>query len=231
MKLSELNPTPLYDVTIPSTKKKVKFRPFFVREERALLAAYESEDASVMLNTLMMVVKNCITPEQQELTPFDVEYLFLQVRAKSVGEISTLNFTGKKCAKVTPMNIDLRSAEIVGMGSNMNLTLSENLTIKMKYPSVNDLMKIESETDEHKVAMMVISASIDTIFFDSESINVKEESENDLFAFIERLSSKQYNTLENFIKNIPTVQMDIKWNCPHCSEKNENVLKGLNSFF
>ena len=83
MKLSELNPTPIYETTVPSTNKKVKYRPFFVKEERALLAAYESEDISVMLNTISTVVKKCIITPVNELTAFDIEYLFIQIRAKS----------------------------------------------------------------------------------------------------------------------------------------------------
>jgi hypothetical protein len=231
MKLSELNPTPLYDVTVPSTGKKVKFRPFFVKEERALLAAYESEDSSVMLNTLLMIVKNCIVPEQKNLTAFDIEFLFLQIRAKSVGELSSLNFTCAGCAEKIPMNIDIRSAEVSNLGESMNLHLSESLTLKMRYPSIDDIMAIENETDEHAVSMMVISAAIETIFSGSESIDVRDEPAQELLAFIERLTAKQYAMLEEFIKNTPTVHLNIDWTCPKCKHSNQTHLKGLTSFF
>jgi hypothetical protein len=231
MKLSEINPTPLYDVTIPSTQKRVKYRPFFVKEERALLAAYESEDVNVMLNTLTMVVKNCLNETVNSLTSFDIEYLFIQIRAKSVGEFTTLNFTCPACEKVTPMSVDIRAAEVTGLNKNPIVVLSDNLSVKMKYPSIEDLLSLEKNENSSDVVQTILTSCMETIFIDSEALNVEEESGTELMAFTERLSSKQYKQLEEFILSTPTVELGINWVCPGCKNKNETLLTGLTSFF
>ena len=231
MNLSEINPTPLYEVTIPSTQKRVKFRPFFVKEERALLAAYESEDTSVMLNTLSMVVKNCLNVEVKNLTSFDIEYLFIQIRAKSVGEFTTLNFTCQSCEKVTPMNVDIRAAEVTGVNPNSIIVLSDNLSVKMKYPSIDNLLELEKNENSPNIIQTILISCMETIFVGAEALNVEEESSSELLAFTERLSSKQYKQLEEFILSTPTVELNVNWTCPGCKNKNHTLLTGLNSFF
>lgn len=230
MKLSEINPTPLYDVVIPSTQKKAQYRPFFVKEERALLAAYESEDTSVMLNTLSQVVKNCVKTEQRDFTSFDVEYLFLQIRAKSVGEFSSLIFTCGNCEKPTTMNIDLRAAAVQKLDKQKIITLSDTLSLKMKYPSIDLLVEIES-ADTDKAIKNIIIGCIETVFVGSESLQVSEEPVEEIQEFLERLTTKQYDQLENFIVNAPTVELNIDWKCPGCGHKNLTELRGINSFF
>ena len=230
MKLSDVNPTPLYDFTIPSTNARVKFRPFFVKEERALLAAYESEDANVMLNTLLQIVTQCIKPEPQNLTTFDIEYAFLQIRSKSVGEYTTLNFSCAHCDKVTPMNIDIRAATVVGLEPDSTIKLSDSLSVKMRYPTMDEILKLQNNTTDNLI-VEVIAATIQTIFLDQEALDVADETDADLIAFTERLSSKQYAQLEEFMLSTPTVQLNVAWTCPGCTQSNETLLKGLNSFF
>lgn len=231
MKLSEINPTPLYSIVVPSSQKKIQFRPFLVKEERALLASYESEDPSVMLNTLMMVVKNCLMPQQKNLTTFDLEYLFLHIRAKSVGEYTTLNFTCGECSKQTPFNVDIRKAEVVGLEKDNIIPLSDNLSVKMRYPSIEEIVNIEDAVNSEEMLKKVLISTMDTIFSDSEALNVRDESSEELLGFVERLTSKQYRLLEEFILSTPTVQLNVKWVCPSCKHENEINLKGLNNFF
>jgi hypothetical protein len=231
MKLSEINPTPLYDVKVPSTQRAVKFRPFLVKEERALLAAYESEDTKVMLNTLTMVVANCLTPSQKNLTTFDIEYLFLQIRSKSVGEQTTLNFTCGGCSAQTPFNIDIRRAEVVGLDKDTLVTLSDDLTIKMRYPSIEEVISLEDTQDANETLRKILLSTMETIFVGSESLDVKDESPEEIMSFADRLTARQYKQLEEFILSTPTVQLNVKWTCPKCKHHNEITLKGINSFF
>jgi hypothetical protein len=231
MKLSEINPTPLYTIAVPSTGKKIQYRPFLVKEERALLAAYESEDAGVMLNTLMMVVKNCLTPQPKNLTTFDLEYLFLHIRAKSVGEYTMLNFTCEECAKPTPFNVDIRKAEVVGLEKDTVIALSDNLSIKMRYPSIEEVVGIDESASQEEALKKVIVMTMDTIFSGSEALNVRDEPADELASFVERLTSKQYRQLEEFILSTPTVQLNVDWTCPSCKHSNTINLKGLNNFF
>ena len=232
MKLSELNPTPLYDVTIPSTGKRASFRPFFVKEERALLAAYESENANVMLNTVVQVVENCIKPAQTSLTPFDIEYLFLQIRAKSVGEYSALLFTCGECGQQTPQNIDIRMAEVDNLGNrNLTIQLSDTISIKMRYPTVSDLIDIQEQSDPDTALQRTISACMDTVFSGQEALCVREEPVQDIINFIDTLTAKQFAVLESFVETIPTVRIDVEWECKHCRAKNDQTLRGLQNFF
>jgi len=231
MKLSELNPTPLYDVIVPSTKQKTKFRPFFVKEERALLAAYESENVSVMLNTIASVVKNCVKVDSA-LTAFDVEYLFIQIRAKSVGEFSLLNFTCSSCTKQVPLNIDIRNVKVRETAkADLLIKISDTISIKMRYPTIDQLLDIEAEKDPDSIIQKTMASMIDLIYKDDEAISVREEPISEIFAFIDTLTSKQYAQLQDFVNTCPTVELEVPWDCPHCKAKNSYTLQGLESFF
>lgn len=229
-KLSELNPTPIYEAKLPSTGKKVKFRPFFVKEERALLASYESEDISTMLATLNSVVNACmIVPTKMAI--FDVEYMFLQIRAKSVEEYSRLVMLCGNCAEKTPLSFDLRTATVDGLTADKTIVLSEALSIKMKYPTLEDVIEIYEDKDPNKVVQRAIIASIDTIYTKSESLKVEDEPIDDIITFIDTLTSKQFTKLEDFIKSVPTVAINADWTCPKCNHKNEYTLRGINNCF
>jgi hypothetical protein len=146
MNLNEINAAPLYPVTIPSSKKVTKFRPFLVKEERALLAAQESGDAVVMLNTLIQVVRACLQSEVKLLTNYDFEYLFAQIRAKSVEEIARPTIQCGHCNQSTPIEIDVRQVSVNFSDKHLkNIKLSEKLSLGMRDLSVEDLIEIEAD--------------------------------------------------------------------------------------
>ena len=232
MKLSELNPTPVYDAILPSTGKSVKFRPFLVKEERALLAAQQSESVSVMLNTISSVVKNCLQEANKALTAFDVEFLFIHIRAKSVGEYSALTFTCRECDKKTPLNVDIRRVSVKETKKqDLLIKLSDTVSIKMRYPTIDQLLDIEAEKDPDTIIEKTMACMIDTIYSGDEAISVKEEPISEILAFLDTLTSKQYAELRAFIDNTPTVELPVEWDCPHCKAKNNYTLRGLESFF
>lgn len=234
MKLSEINTSPLYQVTIPSSKKKVKYRPFVVREERALLAAQESEDESVMLDTLNQVVMNCLTPQVESLTSFDLEYLFTLIRAKSVGEYSELIFKCDDCidekAKVK-VSIDLRTVETYNQPEHTNkIKISDTVTVVMRYPSVSELSELQKhDVDTSKTKAII--ASIETIYAEDDVYHTKEEPESELMAFVESLTSKQYAMIETFFDTMPVVRIGVKYSCPVCKKEHNKYVKGLSNFF
>lgn len=233
MRLSEVNPTALYPVVIPSSKKKAKYRPFRVKEERALLHAQQSGDLGVMLTTLKQVVENCIEPEgaAEGLTSYDLEYLFTLIRAKSVGEFSDLVFNCDHCdapnakAKVS---VDLRNVEVHSPeGFDKKIKLSENITVVMRIPSMEELIEIQGDGSEGAV----IRLGIETIYVDDDVYHAKEETKEELDAFIESLSSKQYTMLEDFFESMPFARIPIKYKCPACGADHNKFVKGLNNFF
>ena len=232
MKLSELNPTPLYEIKLPSTGARVKYRPFFVKEERALLAAQQSESVSVMLNTISSVVKNCVKGEVKSLTAFDVEFLFIHIRSKSVGEFSTLNFTCPACEKQTPLNIDIRRVEVRDTKpQDFIVRLSDTISIKMRYPSIDQLLDLEGEKDPDTIIQKTMVCMLDTIYSGDESLSIKEEPIQEIMTFLDTLTSRQYAMLQKFMDDVPTVEMSVDWDCPHCRSKNNYTLRGLESFF
>lgn len=236
MKLSEVNITPLYPIVIPSTKKKAKYRPLLVKEERALLAAQESEDLSVMLTTLKQVVKACVEPDSAvtNMTSFDLEYIFTLIRAKSVGEYSDLIFKCDDCedekAK-TKVSIDLRTVDVkFPEGKNNKIKISDDIVIIMKYPTMEDLIDVESSTKaDPKVE--AIKACIESIYVKDDVYHTKEESEEELEAFMDSLTSRQFGLLEDWFENLPSAQIAVKYKCPVCDKQHDKVVKGLNNFF
>lgn len=239
MKLSELNVTPLYPIEVPSTKKKVKYRPFLVKEERALLAAQESEDLTVMLTTLKNVVQSCVQPSEavEQMTSFDLEYLFTMIRAKSVGEYSLLTFRCDVCpeddekARAT-VNMDLRKVQVVFPEKADNkIKLSDAITVLMKYPTMDELIEIQNSSGEEDSKLHAIKSCMVSIFVQDEVYNVKEEPIEELNGFMETLTSRQFKMLEDFFDNMPSAQIDIQYKCPVCGKEHNKVVKGLNNFF
>lgn len=228
---------PIYDITIPSTGKKAKFRPFFVKEERALLAAYESEDTHVMLNTLLSVVENTIEPKSAfgvGLTAYDVEYIFTHIRAKSVGEWSTVIMRCDTCedenAK-TPVNIDLRTVEIHYPipGDSSLIKLNDKLMIQMRQPTVDSLIS-QLDTDKIGKRESVLHA-IETIFLGDDVYHAAEEPPEEIAEFIDSLTSKDFSKLEEFIENAPYARIPVTYTCPVCKVEKHKYIKGLKNFF
>jgi hypothetical protein len=230
MSLSSLNPTPLYETKLPSTGKKVSFRPFFVKEERALLAAYESEDIPTMLTTLNMVVNACMTVPAK-LAIFDIEYMFLQIRAKSVEEFSRLVMMCEGCGEETTLSIDIRTAVVENLAADKTIKLSDTLSVKMKYPTLDDVVAIHEMNDPTQVESRAIISSIDTIFTASESLKVSDEPIEDIIQFIDKLTGKQFALLKEFIQNVPTVSVNSDWTCPKCKHENKKTIRGIHNCF
>lgn len=193
MNLNEINAAPLYPVTIPSSKKVTKFRPFLVKEERALLAAQESGDAVVMLNTLIQVVRACLQSEVKLLTNYDFEYLFAQIRAKSVEEIARPTIQCGHCNQSTPIEIDVRQVSVNFSDKHLkNIKLSEKLSLGMRDLSVEDLIEIEADPTLD-ARYEIIIRSIETIFYEDQAIHTAEEKYEKVSSFVGNLTSKQYS--------------------------------------
>lgn len=232
--------TPVYDITIPSTKKPAKYRPFFVKEERALLSAYESEDAKIMINTLSSVVENAVTPKTafpDGLTTYDVEYIFTHIRAKSVGEYSTIILRCNSCnpnehpdAKST-IRVDLRTVEVFYPNKDDKglIKLNDRMQVQMKHPKVNDLtLHIEDkEVDKYKA----VQESIQTIFIDDDVYTVKDEPPEEIEEFINTLTGADFEKLEDFTKKIPYARIPVEYKCPVCGKEHKKYIRGLKNFF
>jgi hypothetical protein len=234
MSLKNIVTTPIYSTIIPSRNIKIKFRPFLVMDERSLLAAQESEDPVTMLNTLASVVRGCIMDEKEaaNLATFDIEYLFVKIREKSVGEESTLLFTCSGCKEKTPINFPITTVEVYTDPLHQKMIkLSPTLGILMKYADIDVLTNMNMGGTPEDIKMSIVGNSIEAIYDGDEVHYTAEESIESIMQFVNRLTSLQYKKLAEFIDTTPEVRLKLEWDCPKCNTKNNEVLTGINSFF
>lgn len=232
MSLSKVNSSPIYTTKLPSTGKVVKFRPFVVKEERALLTAEESEDVNTMFVTLEQVVRNCMMDYSGKLTTFDIEWMFVQIRSKSVGETTEVTIKCKHCEKESSNEVNLKTVQVITPPDHQSkIELGEDHYVTMKYPELNDLLDITSAKTSEEQKAAVVKSCISAVFHQDETYTIAEESEEEINGYIESLRSDQYKKLKRFVDTVPYVSIKHKWECSHCKSVNEIELKGLLSFF
>ena len=230
---------PTYELEIPSIKKTIKYRPFLVKEEKILIIAMESEDPKQITEAVKDVISNCIITrgiKVDNLATFDIEYLFLNIRGKSVGETAEVLITcpddGETQVQVT-INLDDIKVE-VGKEHSRDIQLDDNLSIRMKYPSIQEFIKnnfIRNEQISVDDTFGVITSCVEQIYSEEESWAASDCTKKELTDFLESLSSKQFKKIEKFFETMPKLKHTIKVINPNTETENEIVLEGLTSFF
>lgn len=222
---------PTFEVKLPSTGKPVKFRPFLVKEHKNLLLM---QNASV--DEVSRIVEDLIDVctfkklNMQEITNFDIDYLFLNIRAKSIGETVELSLGCEKCEHVFETTIDLTKAEIQRVeGHNKKIDLGE-IGIEMKYPKFKDVVKV-FENPKPEVVFDLITNSVKAVYTDSEYFDAKDSTPEEITEFLESLTKEQFDKLENFFYTMPRVVQHIETNCPSCGHTNKNDIIGIQNFF
>ena len=231
--------TPTYELVLPSSGKKIKYRPFLVREEKILIMALESEDVTQITNSVIDILNSCIMTKGIDITKlatFDIEYLFLNVRSKSVGETIDILLTcpDDNTTKVET-TIDIDSIKIKKDRKHKDIIkLDDNLSIKFKYPSMNSFIENNFEASDRSDVtntLDMITACIDVIFNDEESWNASESSKKELEDFIEQLNTKQFKLIEDFFSTMPKLSHSVKVKNPKTNVESTVVLEGLAAFF
>jgi hypothetical protein len=232
---------PTYSMVVPSSGTTVKFRPFVVKEEKSLLIAQQSEDLGIMIDTLKEVIKSCVldTIDANKLATFDLEYMFTQIRAKSVGEMVDLLFAcdvdhGEQNEKArAKVSIDLTTLVVEKDSNHTNkIDLFGDVGVVMKYPTVEIMKKLEgiNLTDFDKV-FDIMALSIDYIYQGEELFYAKEQKQEELLDFVNNLTSEQFLKMQNFFVTMPKIKKEIQYDCPVCGKHHEKTLEGLQSFF
>ena len=240
MPLQKIN-TPTHELVLPSTGKKIKYRPFLVREEKILVMAMESEDMKQVTTAIVDILNNCILTrgvKVEKLSTFDIEYLFLNVRSKSVGETVEVNVTCPDDGETqVQMEIDIDSIRVKKDKTHKStVKLDDNLSMKLKYPSLNEFIESNfdaSDTTRSEVTQsldMIISC-IDMIYNEEESWSATDSTKKELSEFIEQLNTKQFKEIEKFFATMPKLSHTIKVKNPNTKVESEVVLEGLASFF
>ena len=237
MPLPKVN-TPTYELVLPSNNKKIKYRPFLVREEKILIMALESEDMKQITNSVVEILNACILTKGiriNTLSTFDIEYLFLNVRAKSVGESVEVNVTCPDDNKTSvQVAIDLDSIKVKKNKKHSNvIKLDDVLSLKMKYPSMDQFIENNFEVGNETIGntMKVITSCIDMIYNEEESWNASESTKKELEDFIDQLNTKQFKLIENFFDTMPKLSHRIKVKNPKTDVESTILLEGLAAFF
>ena len=233
--------TPTYELELPSSGETIEYRPFLVREEKLLVLAMESEDTKSITRAIKEVLKSCIKTKikVESLPTFDIEYLFLNIRGKSVGEEVEVTVTCPDDNK-TEVEISIPIDEIQiekSKDHNDTIKLDDELTMKMKYPSLDQFIQTNFDLDAAKGASQLeqsfdlIAACIDTIYSEEEAWPASESSKKELNEFLEQLSSSQFQEIEQFFETMPKLVHEVSITNPKTKKKSTVTLEGLSSFF
>jgi len=230
--------TPKFEVTIPSSKKLVEFRPYLVKEEKILMIALESDDERQMLRAMKEVIRVCtfdkVNPD--DLAIFDLEYLFLKLRAKSVGESVTIQLKCKACEAFTETDINIDEVEVKfpnGKDIKKSIWLTENVGITLRPISIKGLsrLNLSDSLDKTGRIMELLAASIETVFDREKVYPIEDVSSEEIMAFIDSLNRAQLTKIEEFVASLPKLEKEVKFACTKCASKNEVTLSGIQSFF
>ena len=233
--------TPTYELKLPSSNKKIKYRPFLVKEEKVLIIALESKSQTEITNAVKDVLKQCILTKDvnvDSLPTFDIEYIFLNIRAKSIGEAIKVLVTCPDDGETeVPVTIYVDEIKVVKSKEHKtDIVLDDNMTLRMKYPSINQFIETNFDTDEDpkesvNKTFKIISECIDTIYTQEDAWDAKDYTSKERVEFVEQLNSNQYKEVEKFFSTMPKLSHKIQITNPNTKKKSTVVLEGLADFF
>ena len=229
--------TPTYDLTVPSSGKKIKYRPFLVKEEKVLIIAMESQDDKQIAQAVKDVLDSCILTKGisvDKLATFDIEFLFLNIRGKSVGEEVEVLVTCPDDDKTkVPVRVNLDHIKIVKSDEHQkDIPLDDKLFMRMKYPAMGEFVKsnfsVDTQVDD---TFDLVCSCIEQVYSEDESWSASDCTKEELNEFLEQLDSKQFKKIEKFFETMPKLSHTIKVINPNTKVENKIVLEGLNAFF
>jgi len=231
--------TPVYELELPSTGQTIEYRPFLVKEEKVLVIALESEDTKQITTAIKNVIKNCIKTKDikvENLPTFDIEYLFLNIRGKSVGEEIEVNVTCQDDGVTqVPITINLDDIQVQKNEEHTNrIKVDNSIMMEMKYPSLDQFIKNNFDFNEKNAmdqSFDLIATCIDKIFTEDEVWAVEDCSKKEIVEFLEQMNSSQFKEIEKFFETMPKLSHTIKVKNPKTKKENEVVIEGLAGFF
>ena len=233
--------TPTYELKLPSSNKKIKYRPFLVREEKILILALESKDEQQITNAVTDVLKKCILTKGvnvDDLPTFDIEYVFLNIRAKSIGEDIKMTVTcPDDNTTQVPVTVYVDEIKVIRPKDHKtDIVLDDKMTLRMKYPSLSQFVENNFEVDDDPETVVnktfqVVADCIDTVYTGEDAWEGKDYSSDERMKFVEQLNSKQYKEVEKFFSTMPKLSHTIEVVNPNTKQKGNVVLEGLADFF
>ena len=231
--------TPTYELELPSTGQNIKYRPFLVKEEKLLVLALESEDTKQITTAIKTVIKNCIETKNikvESLPTFDIEFLFLNIRAKSVGEEIEVNIICPDDEEtLVSVNINVDDIQIQkNKEHNKQIKLDDSIMMEMKYPSLDQFIKSNFDMSSDNAmdqSFELIGSCIDKIYTEDEVWTTGDVTKKEITEFLEQMNSAQFKQIEKFFETMPKLSHTIKVINPNTQVESEVVLEGLSSFF
>jgi len=227
-----------YHTVIPSTGETIEFRPYTVKEEKALLLALETKDQLAQVSAVKDLIQNCTLGniKADSIAMFDFEYLFLQIRSKSVGEIANLGVKCSSCDASNKVDIELDKIEVKGdIKPSTKVMLTDSVGVMVSYPKVKGVMRQlkgnSKKTTDYEQTLNIIASCIDSIFDEESVYDAGDHTPAELLAFVESLSASQFKEILSLFNEMPTLKEEVKFSCSKCSADNSVTLEGLQSFF
>ena len=231
--------TPTYELVLPSTGKTIKYRPFLVKEEKVLVIAMESEDTKQITNAVKTVIKNCVETrgiKVETLPTFDIEYLFLNIRSKSVGEEIDVNIICPDDGETeVPVTINVDEIQVIKNDEHNNrIKLDDNVMMEMKYPSLDQFIKSNFDISNNAnidQSFDLIASCIDKIFTEEEVWTSSDVTKKELIDFLDQMNTNQFKEIEEFFNTMPKLSYEVQVKNPKTGVESKVVLEGLASFF
>jgi hypothetical protein len=227
MGLPKLN-VPVYEAILPSTETVIKFRPFLVKEEKLLLTAMEDGTQTAIMSALKNIINNCVQGkiDVDKLPLFDIEFLFLKLRSKSVGETSKIGLKCRECETVNEIELNMEDIKVdKPEGHNRKIMIDDNIGVMMSYPVIS------TDGIGEQDGIAITKSCIDMIFTGEDTHERSSFTEKELDEFIDSMESKQFQKIGEFFETMPKLRHTVDFNCTSCSKGNLLVLEGLESFF
>jgi hypothetical protein len=234
------NTLPVYELIIPSTKKKLAYKPYTVAQEKLLLMAAESDDKDAIHSATKQAVAGCLTDKSVDvgkLTPFDVDYIFAHCRAKSVGETVDLDFTchnkvgDKECGGTFQATININDVKIVSNDRPATVDLGNGLNVYTQYPTYDSLRLLSEKDTDVEASIKLIAASIKAVAKGENVISASDVKLEETYKFIESLTKGQYEKLKSHVEDIPQFEVKTQATCPTCQHVHELSFNDITSFF
>jgi hypothetical protein len=231
---------PIFDMILPSTSKSIKYRPFLVKEEKILLIAMQSGESSAIIEAVKQIISNCVIDDisVDDLSLFDIEYLFLNLRARSIGEKVDLRYrcnnivNEEKCNFVSEYQVDLLTIRPKFTEGHTNkIQLTDKIGVLLTYPKFTTFSKASKLETNDETAFDIVLDAIEAVYDEEEVHYAKDTSKQEMKEFLDSLSTEHLKKLELFFETMPKIEERVHFNCPKCNHEDDIIVKGLESFF
>jgi hypothetical protein len=236
MALPVINESPKYKVKIPSTGKEVFYRPFYVKEQKVLLMAMETQDQELILKAMVDTIVSCVEEriDPNTLAIFDVEYMFTKIRAKSVGETADILLRCSECDESNEVKVNLEAITIDVPNKIPEIKLTDQYTLVMRYPkytTMTQAIKGKENLTFTDLLFHLSIGSLDKLLTEDEVILFDDETLEEKTKFLDNLNSDQFKEIMSIVQNMPKLEHDVKFKCKSCTHENKQTLQGIQDFF